>query len=134
VGTLIVMKRILSVLALVAFGAAPASAANDGLHHWFYNSSNTCAWVTVDVTRIAVPWMNVAAAYVKPGTVHEFVLNAQTPTIKVRAEPTKNKDCSGGKINDLEVRESSTFKTVGNSETTLRSRFDGNGFLITWGR
>jgi hypothetical protein len=123
------MKRFLVCLALVAVSTLPANAVNTS-HHWVYNRSNTCAWITVDVANWARPWRNEASHMLEPGRDIEFEIPL-TNELKIRAEPRRNADCSGGKIGDLEVVEKAGLDKLGNSQTTLRGQ--AGAFTIKWG-
>jgi hypothetical protein len=94
----------LGVLVIVA--ALPALAETSVIH----NKTATCAWATVDTSGSELlPWTNKAYGYIKPGESRKFSFPSK-PQVKVRAEPTKNADCSGGKIADVSTHKKETFK------------------------
>lgn len=76
------------------------------------NVSNTCAWVTIYWGRVYTPWTIEGEADGRPRFVgykssHVFYVRFTNPTsvplpaeIKVRAEFTRNSNCSGGTIAD----------------------------------
>lgn len=76
------------------------------------NQSNTCAWVTIYWGRVYTPWTIENAPDGRPRFVghkgsHIFYVRFTNPTsvplpaeIKVRAEFTRNSNCSGGTISD----------------------------------
>jgi len=76
------------------------------------NASNTCAWVTIYWGRLYTPWTIESEPDGRPRFVnhqssHTFFVRFTNPTsvpipaeIKVRAEFTRNSNCSGGTIAD----------------------------------
>ena len=76
------------------------------------NTSNTCAWVTIYWGRVYTPWTieqepDGRPRFVGHNASHTFFVRFTNPTsiplpaeIKVRAEFTRNSNCSGGTIAD----------------------------------
>ena len=76
------------------------------------NYSSTCAWITIYWGRIYTPWVIENAPpgrprFLKPRQSDVFAVAFTNPTsvplsaeLKVRAEFTRNPDCSGGNIAD----------------------------------
>ncbi len=69
------------------------------------NDSGHCAWVTAytayGMTRFEIVQdPNGRPRYVKPGVSQQFMLPME-PEMKLRAEITRNADCSGGTIADV---------------------------------
>jgi hypothetical protein len=94
--------------ALVTMAALPAVASTSVIH----NRTATCAWATVATSGSELlPWSNQASGYIKPGESHTFSF-ASKPQVKVRAEPTKNANCSGGTIADVSTHKKEIFITA----------------------
>lgn len=69
------------------------------------NDTGHCAWVTVYTAYGLTRWEIVEDQYgrprfVKPGANQQFAFPLE-PELKVRAEITRNADCSGGNIADV---------------------------------
>lgn len=117
------LRSVALAVALVVVGgllaSPPASANINGVT--VFNKSDRCAWITIYwAPNFYIPYMianrNDAERpqFVKPGESHKFP-TGDVAEMKVRAEVTKNADCSGGTIKDTyDIRKDS------NSEKSLQ--------------
>jgi hypothetical protein len=103
------LKMLFFITALVALGAGSANAEPRPYLN-VKNTSDTCAWVTVDVATKISPWKNENFHYVEAGGSWNFGFTA-APEVKVRAEPTRNANCSGGKIGDMSIEKKNFWDT-----------------------
>jgi hypothetical protein len=125
-----VKKTIALGLALALSASLPAFAGN--VTHTVYNTTHTCAWVTVDTANMMSPWRNDAFHYVKPGESYPFKVEAR-PELKVRAEPTKNADCSGGKIADVDTVQKRGIDDISAAQN-FKITFSGGKFHVEGGK
>jgi len=121
-------------LALAMFGSsAIAAPENDhkplkapawAIYLTLDNNSNSCAWITIYRATFYLPWSIVGEAegrprFVRPHAKQVFgFVFPQTPVpvpgeMKVRAEVTRNADCSGGTIRDIDSVNKSIFPDSG---------------------
>lgn len=110
------MKRLvlsaLAALVCVASAGAQTVPKTTVVEVHVRNQSNTCAWVTIYWGRLYTPWTIENAPEGRPRFVghnatQSFFVRFTNPTsvplpaeIKVRAEFTRNANCSGGNIAD----------------------------------
>jgi hypothetical protein len=98
-------------IALAMLFPAAAQARIDGVT--IENHSTRCAWITVYWAEFYHPFEIVNYSdskpqFLRPGAKHHFGL-AHPAEVKIRAEVTKNADCTGGMIADTyDVRKDSS--------------------------
>jgi hypothetical protein len=125
------MRLAAILLAAVVLSAGSANAVGTSVHY-IYNASNTCAWMTLDTSSpISSSWTNRHGGLLKPGESVKWEIS-KTTQLKIRAEPRRNADCSGGKIADLDIVEKSPWNHLGSSETSLIGH--EGAFRLKWGK
>jgi hypothetical protein len=126
------MNRLFTIGAAIAIAfsmlsPAPARANIDTVT--IKNNSDKCAWVTIYFASFYTPWEIVnrpeasKPQFLRPGQEHFFGIGHETE-IKIRAEVTKNADCSGGTIGDTyDVRKDGN----GKASLYLKAHLVNNG-------
>ncbi len=99
------------------------------------NESDKCAWITMYFATMYTPWdifhhlPEGKPQFLRPGHEHLFAMGAASE-MKIRAEVTKNADCSGPTIADTyDIRKDSS-KTYENYKAHLVN--NGRGGYNLW--